>query len=132
MPAQGSAAQFVAAWRHVHDVFSQQDVRTVVWVWMTEGYLPNERTIAALYPGNAYVDWVGYDPYNFFTCHNTAWQSFSQTVDPFYRRLIASHFRKPIVLAEYGSAADRADPGREASRYRGIVPALKDSLTSRP
>ena len=129
VPAQGSAAQYVAAWRHVHDVFAQQGVSNVVWVWTTDGYLPNKTTIAALYPGNAYVDWIGYDPYNYYTCHHAAWQSFSQTVGPFYRWLMANRFGKPIMLAEFGSAADPADPGREASWFRGIVPALRTSRT---
>jgi hypothetical protein len=121
----GSPSQFVAAWRHVHDVFARLGVRNVVWVWTTTGYLPHAATIAAMYPGNSYVDWIGYDPYNYFSCRNSPWQSFSQTVGPFYRWLTAQHYGKPIMLTEYGTAADPADPGLEASWYRDIEPTIQ-------
>ena len=122
--SQDSPAQFVAAWRHVHQVFAKLKVRNVVWVWTTTGYLPRAATIAAMYPGRSYVDWVGYDPYNYFSCHHTPWRSFSQTIGPFYSWLVAQKFGKPIMLAEYGTSADPADPGLESIWYRDIVPAL--------
>ena len=126
IPGRGSAAQFAAAWRHVHDVFSRLGVHNVVWVWTTTGYLARAGVIAAAYPGSAYVDWIGYDPYNYFTCHHSPWQSFAQTVGPFYRWIAAQGFGdKPVMLAEYGTAADPGQPGREAAWYRGIVPALR-------
>jgi hypothetical protein len=124
-PGEGSPSQFVAAWRHVHDVFASLGVRNVVWVWTTTGYLPHASTIAAMYPGNSYVDWIGYDPYNYFSCRNAPWQSFSQTIGPFYQWLAAQHYGKPIMLTEYGTAADPADPGLEASWYRDIEPTIQ-------
>ena len=125
VPGLGAPADFVAAWRHLHDVFARLGVRNVVWVWNTEGYLPHAATIAALYPGSAYVDWVGYDPYNYFTCHGTGWLSFTQTVTPFYRWLMSRGFGvKPLMLTEYGSVADPRDPGREADWYRSIPAVL--------
>ena len=123
--SQGSPSQFVAAWRHVHDVFAKLNVRNVVWVWTTTGYLPHASTIAAMYPGNSYVDWIGYDPYNYFTCRNSPWQSFSQTIGPFYQWLTARHYGKPIMLTEYGTSADPGNPGLEASWYRDIAPTIK-------
>lgn len=126
VPQQGTPEQFVAAWRHVHDVFARLGVHNVVWVWTTEGYLPHEQTIAAMYPGNAYVDWIGYDPYNYYTCHKAGWLSFAQTVQPFYRWLTRQPFGgKPVMLAEYGSAADPRHPALEAAWYAGIVPVIR-------
>ncbi|HUY48266.1 MAG TPA: glycosyl hydrolase [Streptosporangiaceae bacterium] len=127
VPGTGSPAQFVAAWRHVHDVFARLGVRNVVWVWTTTGYVPRASTIAALYPGSAYVDWIGYDPYNFFSCHHSPWYTFAQTVQPFYQWLAAHHLGagKPLMLQEFGSAPDPAEPGREAAWFRGIVPVLR-------
>jgi Glycosyl hydrolase family 26 len=126
VPQQGTPAQFVAAWRHIHDVFARMGVHNVIWVWTTEGYLPHERTIAAMYPGNAYVDWIGYDPYNYYTCHQAKWLSFAQTVKPFYQWLTTQPFGdKPVMLAEYGSAADPHQPDREAAWYRGLLPVIR-------
>jgi hypothetical protein len=126
VPGNGTAAQFVAAWRHIHDVFSRLGVRNVVWVWTTTGYVPHARTIAALYPGNAYVDWIGYDPYNFFNCHHGPWHTFAETVEPFYEWLATHRLGagKPVMLPEFGSAPNRANPGLEAAWYRDVVPVL--------
>jgi hypothetical protein len=127
VPSEGTPAQFVAAWRHVYGVFARLGVHNVVWVWTTTGYVPHAGTIAALYPGSAYVDWIAYDPYNFFGCHHSPWRSFAATVQPFYQWLAAHHLGdgKPVMLAEFGSAANPAHPGQEAAWYRGIVPVLR-------
>jgi Glycosyl hydrolase family 26 len=127
VPGNGTPTQFIAAWRHIHDVFARQGVRNVVWVWITTGYVPHADTIAALYPGDRYVDWIGYDPYNFFNCHHSPWQSFGQTVQPFYQWLTGRHLGagKPVMLAEFGSAGNPENPEMEAEWYRGVVPVLR-------
>jgi Glycosyl hydrolase family 26 len=122
----GTPAEFVAAWRHIHDVFAQVGASNVIWVWTTEGYLAHASTIAALYPGSSYVDWIGYDPYNFYTCHGAHWETFAQTVEPFYRWLTAHHLGgKPEMLAEFGSSPDPQQPGRETTWYQGIGPVVR-------
>ena len=104
-------------------MFAKIGVHNVIWVWTTEGYLPHERTIAALYPGNAYVNWIGYDPYNYYTCHQASWQSFAQTVQPFYQWLTTQPFGdKPIMLAEFGSAADPHQPEQGSRLVPGHRP----------
>ena len=123
--SQGSPSQFVAAWRHVHNLFAELKVRNVVWVWTTTGYLPHASTIAAMYPGKSYVNWIGYDPYNYFSCRNSPWLSFSRTIGPFYRWLSSRHYGKPIMLTEYGTSADPANPDLEASWYQDIGPTIK-------
>src|SRR6266508_2823726 len=74
----GTAAQFVAAWRHIHDRFAAKGVTNVVWVWQVTGS-SNWYSLykGGLYPGDAYVDWIGWDPYNWYTCHNNDWLSFA-------------------------------------------------------
>jgi hypothetical protein len=130
VPQEGSPAQFVAAWRHIHDVFARLGARNVVWVWTTEGYLPHARLIRSLYPGSAYVDWISYDPYNYYSCHGAPWSSFAQTVEPFYRWLMANHFGgKPFMLSEFSTAADPRDPARQAAWYSSI-PAVVPQLAN--
>jgi glycosyl hydrolase family 26 len=126
VPGNGSAAEFVAAWRHVHDVFRRVGAHNVVWVWTTTGYVPHASTIAALYPGDRYVDWIGYDPYNFFACHHGSWHTFAETVEPFYEWLVTHRLGlgKPIMLPEFGSAPNLGNPGLEAAWFRDIVPVL--------
>jgi mannan endo-1,4-beta-mannosidase len=63
-------AAFVAAWRHVHDLFVQNGATNVVWVWCPNATdVPNATSApwnhwTNYYPGDTYVDWVGIDGYN--------------------------------------------------------------------
>ena len=76
----GTAADYVAAFRHIHDRFAADGVTNVVWVWTITGSSGHDSIFPSLYPGNAYVDWVGFDPYNFYNCQNASgtWRSPSQ------------------------------------------------------
>lgn len=57
------AAVFIAAWRHIHDIFAAAGASNVIWVWMIASDLPGTAALKAFYPGNAYVNWVGLDGY---------------------------------------------------------------------
>jgi len=62
--SRGTAADFVAAWRHVHDLFAAKGVTNAVWVWVMVGWYPNFPGYASFYPGNDVVDEIGIDAYN--------------------------------------------------------------------
>jgi beta-mannanase len=122
----GTPAQYVQAYRHIRARFNAIGADNVIFVWTTTGYLGNEAKIIASYPGDAYVDWIAYDPYNFGVCHDTPWKSFDATVDPFYDWLMShGHADKPFMLGEYGSVPDPQDPYRRASWFRGQVAGMK-------
>jgi hypothetical protein len=60
----GSAADYVAAYRRVRDRFAAKGVdEAVIWVWIMTGYKARVKQWNELYPGDDYVDWLGYDPY---------------------------------------------------------------------
>jgi hypothetical protein len=122
----GTPAQYVAAYQHIHDVFAQQGVTNVIWIWTITGSGGHDSLFKSLYPGNAYVDWIGYDPYNFQACHNsTTWKSFSQTVDPGYQWLESNGFGdKPFMLPEYGTVPDAGNSSAQANWYAGIPAGL--------
>jgi beta-mannanase len=122
----GSAASFTAAWRHIHDVFRAKGVNNVVWVWNVTGSSGWYSLYkGGLYPGDAYVDWIGWDPYNWYTCHNNGWISFGDKVSTGYRWFMANGFGdKPFMLSEYGTRDMPGDPSAKAEWFRGIVPAL--------
>jgi hypothetical protein len=122
----GTPADYVRAYRHIRERFNAIGAGNVIFVWTTTGYLGNEAKIKASYPGDAYVDWIAYDPYNFFVCHDTPWKDFGTTVDTFYDWLMANgHSDKPFMLGEYGSAPDPRDPYRRAGWFRGQVAGMK-------
>ena len=52
--------EYVAAWRHVHDRFTALGASNAIWIWSPNVVTsrPNVR-LAPLYPGDAYVDWMG-------------------------------------------------------------------------
>lgn len=62
-PRHTTPKQFVAAWRHVHDLFSRAGAKNVAWVWAPAPVSPKSTSFAQLYPGNAYVNWVGIDEF---------------------------------------------------------------------
>jgi hypothetical protein len=96
-----TSAEYVSAWRHVHDVFRQEGATNVRWVWS-----PNEdgsTPFADVYPGDAYVDWVGIDGYNWGTTQEwSEWSSLSEIFGPAYRQL-TTMTDKPMIIAETAS-----------------------------
>ena len=117
-PTAYSLASFVGAYRHIHSLFAAHGATNVVWVWNVTGYSGDEPIYRFLYPGDSYVDWIGWDPYNWFNCSvNTTnvWQKFDTIVAPFYNWVSAGHLsagaaRKPYMLAEYGTVEHNAAP----------------------
>ncbi len=56
--------KFIAAWKYVHDLFAKAGVTNAVWVWAPGEPLYAGGNESAWYPGAAYVDIIGEDPYN--------------------------------------------------------------------
>ena len=59
-----SPATFVAAWRRIHLIFQRAGATNVRWVWCPNITGFAHDTAQAYYPGNAYVDWICADGYN--------------------------------------------------------------------
>jgi len=123
--ANGTPADYIAAYRHIHRVFERMGVTNVVWAWVPTGFMGNRDRIKAMYPGDAYVDWLGYDPYNFHRCHDTSWESPEQSLRPFYDWMSANiNNTKPVMLGEYGSVSDASDPERVRTWYENMSGTL--------
>jgi hypothetical protein len=102
----GTAADYAAAYRHLHDVFAAEGATNAVWVWWTMGYLPDAGWYPDLYPGDSYVDWLSFDPYDFNACHHVTARTPEQAVTPYLRWLDQHRLGagKPVMLSEFGSA----------------------------
>lgn len=118
---QGSPADFVAAWRHVHEVFAHTGATNVVWVWVVTGWAGSAQTALRMWPGNAYVDWISWEAYDNQGCvgaTHTAPIGFAQAALPFGRWLhrhaaqVGMDLSKPIMISEAGTALI---PGRPAN-----------------
>lgn len=95
--------QFVLAWRHVHDIFTRLGVTNVTWVWTPNIDYSTSTPLRELYPGDAYVDWVGMSGYNwgpFDQWH--VWQSFSSIFSQTYNDIL-SFTSRPMLIAETAS-----------------------------
>ncbi|HYY80502.1 MAG TPA: hypothetical protein VFD04_15155 [Actinomycetes bacterium] len=127
----GSPADYARAFRHVHDVFQRVGVSNVVWVWNMMGYVGGYGSIYdTLYPGDAYVDWISYDPYNWYGCRpNVKGRSFEQITKPFYDWTAAHHPSKPLMLSEYGLREQGAGMPSKAQWFRDELTALKTTRT---
>ena len=100
--------QFVAAWRHVHDIFTSVGATNVTWVWCPNVDLYNSLTpLGELYPGDDYVDWVGVSGY-----YRTA-TSTPPSFDATFGRTLAELKRvapsKLVVLTEVGAGTTEAN-----------------------
>jgi hypothetical protein len=92
-------ALYVAAWRRVVSVFRQEHVTNVRWVWSPNVDCQGHCRFAAYYPGNAWVDDVGLDGYNFAAAHGDPWISFTRLFGPSYA-LTTAISDKPVMITE--------------------------------
>jgi beta-mannanase len=95
--------EYVAAWRHVHDIFTAVGATNATWTWCPNVDPKHEFTdVAAFYPGSAYVDWTSLDGYNW---GGKRWMSFDETFSSTYHRIVDEVAPgKPMVIGEVGSS----------------------------
>ena len=120
------ARDYVQAWRHVHGLFDKAGAVNVRWVWSPNVVAAGTVPLRSLYPGDAYVDWVGIDGYNWGTTRpGSRWQSFGQV---FGRTLsqVRRLTHKPLMLSEVGSSEAGGD---KSAWIRGMFRALRRNPT---
>lgn len=93
-------SDFVAMWRHVHDIFTGVGATNVTWVWCPNlDYKSSLPPFSSLYPGDAYVDWTCLSGYN----AGVPWMSFHDLYAASYAGLTAVAPDKPVILGEVAS-----------------------------
>ena len=107
-----SAGQYVAAWRHVHDIFTSVGATNVTWAWCP--YVDpggKMQSLASLYPGDEYVDWTCLDGYNWGTGKRQSgaqaggWRSFNDIFANTYKEITEKIApSKPMMIGEIGSS----------------------------
>jgi beta-mannanase len=104
-----TAADYVAAWRHIRGIFARYRTGNVRWVWnpntlggaSAEAHLPVYRS---LYPGDALVDWLGLDIFNTGPSLDWGapyWRTFDQALRNPYAALTSVSSRS-LLLPEVG------------------------------
>jgi hypothetical protein len=104
---------YIAAFRHVRNRFNRAGAFNVRWIWCVNAEsVPDASWNDArrAYPGDAYVDMISIDGYNFGTAlPGSRWQSFSQVFARPYAELSRRFPNKPLMIGEVGSASVGGD-----------------------
>lgn len=105
-----SPGDYVASWRHVHDIFEAEGANQyVLWVWAPNivntmpSWQQDGSYLRSLYPGDDYVDWVGLSGYYRPPYKADQTPTFSYTFGRSLEQL-RGLTRKPVFLAEIGAS----------------------------
>jgi hypothetical protein len=80
-------ALYIQAFRHIMDRLRAEGVDNVISVWQSSGFTTSQSTLLQWYPGDDYVDWLGY---SYFKQSNPSGGIMQ----------IARARRKPVMIAE--------------------------------
>lgn len=103
-----SPKTFIAAWRHLHRLFTAAGARNVTWCWDVNHWIPALAGRAPNYnvspprwwwPGGRYVDWVGMDAY-YETPTSTFHSLFAGSL-----KALRKLTHKPVLIGETAAAA---------------------------
>lgn len=120
--------EYVQAWRHVHDIFTNAGATNVTWVWCVSVEYPNSLELEPLYPGDNYVDWVSMDGFNWAADRNAPWHSFEQVFGPTYQTLSKLAPTKPVMVAEVASTENRRAANPTLTKAAWIEQAFSETL----
>lgn len=104
-----TSSQFVAAWRRVHGIFRKQGATNVRWVWAPVAQSEGATPYKAVYPGDAYTNWMGISGYNWGDTRAwSRWKSFSEIFGASYAS-ITRMTKKPVMIREMACAESGGD-----------------------
>ncbi|MGH3802720.1 MAG: glycoside hydrolase family 26 protein, partial [Pseudonocardiaceae bacterium] len=98
-----TAADYVAAWRHLVGIFRQAGANNARWVWGPNVARGTSSPLAATWPGADVVDWIGLSGYNGGSA--LPWGGWTSAERIFAHSATVVHSLapdKPIMIAETG------------------------------
>jgi len=141
-PTSHDARTYIAAWRHLHDVFAAHGVTNAIWVWCPvsldfyppPGQTSSDPTLASdhaingvgaqpFYPGDDVVDWMCADGYAWGPglASSNRQEPFQELFQAFYNW--AAPHDKPIMIGETG--AQENNPGDKANWFTALYQSVK-------
>jgi beta-mannanase len=118
----GSPATFIAAWRHIHDIFVHEGAANVAFVWCPTANGFATGAAQRYYPGNSYVNWICADGYNWGGVRSTRpWRSFSEIFSSFYHWGTTAT-SKPLMVGEVGTGEGTV--GQKATWFDNAASSL--------
>jgi Concanavalin A-like lectin/glucanases superfamily/Glycosyl hydrolase family 26 len=89
-----NTADFVAAWQHIVNIFRSVGATNVQFIWCVSASISQSQD-KALYPGDAYVDWVGMDGYNSST---STWTTLYNRFNTSYTTLTGFTTKRMMIV----------------------------------
>ncbi|WP_327358019.1 glycoside hydrolase family 26 protein [Streptomyces sp. NBC_01304] len=112
-----TAEQFVAAWKHIHDIFEQEKATTVIWTWSPNIIYPMpDVKLKPYWPGDEYVDWVGVIGYYVDNGPRTFQTLFGPTMTQ-----VRTFTKKPFIIPETASAHGERKPADINDLFKGVA-----------
>lgn len=112
---ESTSEDYKLAYVHIYNIFQQNGIgrEDIWWVFAPNGWndpaVP-ERAFENYYPGDDFVDVIGFSSYNYGWCPSTSsisgkWESYAEMLDPYITRMEAMAPSKPIIIAETATTA---------------------------
>lgn len=114
-----SPADYVAAWRHLHELFEEEGADNVEWAWCPLSDALADRDYSAYYPGDDWVDWIGANGYA-----RSPEQTFGQVFASFLSW--AEDVEKPILIGEFARPTDMGSPSSLTTWLEGARRTIAD------
>lgn len=114
-----SPQDFVAAWKHLREVFKREKVDNVAWVWCPTARGFGGADAGSFYPGDDQVDWICADAE---PGADYDYRDLSEAVKLFMQW--ARKHKKPIMIAEFG--VPKSYGPRRAEWLREAAKTLQD------
>jgi hypothetical protein len=111
-------ASFVKAWQRLHGIFVKAGATNAIWLWNVNVTYPVPNIpLKPLYPGDAYVDWIGVTGYfNIGAGGRSTYNTlFVPTMDE-----VRGFTKKPFLLAETGASPSSEKPAEIESLFAGV------------
>ncbi|WP_434994796.1 glycoside hydrolase family 26 protein [Arthrobacter sp. Ld5] len=122
-----TAADYVAAYRHVHDVVASTGATNISWVWNPNVPYWGSTPLDQLYPGGGYVDVAALDGYNWGTSQSwSSWQEPEALFGEGIAQLRHLAPGTPIMIGETASSELGGSKPQWISALFGYVSAQPD------
>lgn len=99
--------RFQDAYRHIIQLCRQVGADNITWVFHADSWsYPNEawNQFENYYPGDEWIDWVGFSIYGVHTPYSQYYSIFSERMEDMHPRMLQVAPEKPIIITEVGSA----------------------------
>ncbi|MEJ6711479.1 MAG: glycosyl hydrolase [Flavobacteriales bacterium] len=133
----GGPQKVVAVWKYVVDKFRAVGADNVKWIWNPHGpsidIVADEwNNIANYWPGDAYVDWIGMDAYNWYPKDPWGGTRPYRDFDNCFRTLYDACTElgdQPIMIAEFGTPEFEYEGQNKALWIQDAFDKIKNDYT---